>query len=357
MNEEIIINVGTLTSWNSLYRNIAPKLDLLRQKLKLDLKPKVTWDFSYIQAGKVNMAALTAFLSIAKSVRKNFVTPPILKMNWDPYMLRFLSDINFFKVSEQLDILQWHPDLIGGMTSKMTNPNSKILYFDDVPNKDELIKDVIKLNDWKETKREDLIIKEIYRRVDALFVYEDFFEDWKQHLIDLITMTVAELIVNSLLHGQDIAFVGLQKSPRGVTVCVCDSGIGFLNSMKKSQNWVNELMMKKDVDALINASLMTRDEIGLRKAIDDIIESDGNIVMSSVDCELRWAKENWTMANSKFDFDNFKTKLQTANDILGSELDFNVQPKDYKNGFFRNFSSKLKGTRITFEIPSTKSKP
>lgn len=356
MKDELIINVGTLTSWNSLYRNIAPKLDYLREKLHQGDKPSILWDFTYIQSGKVNMAAITAFLSIANSIRKNYSQPSKLIMNWDPYMLRFLSDINFFKIAKELDILEWHPNLIGGMITKITNPNSKILFFNDIPNKEELFKDKTKLNDWKETKREDLIIDGLYRRIDSLFVYEDFYENWKQHLIDLLTMAVSELIVNSLLHGQDTAFVGFQKSPRGITVCVCDSGVGFLNSMKRNQSWVNEVKMNKDIDALLNASLMTQDEIGLRKAIDDIIDSDGYIILSSVDCELRWGKSNWQEANQRFNFEKFKTELQTATQVLGNEIDKNATLSEQRKGFYKNFSSRLKGTRITFEIPSNKAK-
>lgn len=354
MKEELIINVGTLTSWNSLYRNIAPKLDYLRDQLVHGEKPNIFWDFSYIQTGRVNMAALTAFLSIANSVRKNYDSPPHLIMNWDPYMLRFLSDINFFRVAKNLDILQWHPNLIGGMISKITNPNSKLLYFNDIPNKDEFLNNTTKLNDWKESKREDLIIEELSGRIASLFVYEDFPEDWKQHLISMLSMTVAELIVNSLLHGRDTAFVGFQKSPRGITVCVCDSGLGFLTSMRNNQSWVRDVKMSRDIDALTNASLMTKDEIGLRKAIDSIIDSNGYIVLSSVDCELRWERNNWYKANDIFDFENFRTNLQTAKEILGNEIEYNSDPSEYKKGYYRNFSSKLKGSRITFEIPSFK---
>jgi hypothetical protein len=354
MEDEIIINVGTLTSWNSLYRNIAPKLEVVREQLLKGKKPNIFWDFSYIQPGKVNMAALTAFLSIANSVRKNYNSPAYLIMNWDPYMLRFLSDINFFKIAEELDILKWHPNLIGGMINKLTNPSSKVLYFNDIPDREFLIKDKTKLNDWKETKREELIVDELYTRINSLFVYEDLNEDWKQHLINLLTMAVSELIVNSLLHGQDVAFVGFQKSPKGITVCVCDSGIGFLSSMKKNQTWVQNVKMNKDVDALLNASLMTKDDIGLRRAINDIIESDGYIILSSVDCELRWESNNWVKANDNFDYEKFMTKLQTAKSILGNELEHNAGIAEFKKGFYKNFSSKLRGTRITFEIPSIK---
>jgi hypothetical protein len=114
--------------------------------------------------------------------------------------------------------------------------------------------------------------------------------------------------------------------------------------------------MNRDVDALVNASLMTRDEIGLRKAIDNIVDSDVYIILSSVDCELRWAKNNWQTANDNFNFENFKSKLQTAKDVLGNEIDYNANPSEYKKGFYRNFNSKLKGTRITFEIPSMKAR-
>ncbi len=353
MKEEIIINVGTLSSWNSLYRNIAPKLEILREKLNSNNKPNVFWDFSFIQSGKVSMSALTAFLSIANSLRKQYSEAIPIIMQWDPYILRFLSDINFFKVAKEMDILQWHPNLIGGMISKLTNPNSKILVFNEIPNKDELMKNPTMLINWKESKREELIISELYRRIDSLFAYEGFYQEWKQHLTEMLSITVSELIVNSLLHGQDTAFVGFQKSPRGVTVCICDSGVGFLSSMKKNQNWVKEVKMEKNIDALLNASLMTKDEIGLHKAIENIIASDGYIILSSVDCELRWGRNNWTAANQRFNFNMFKKELQTAKNILGDEIDINANVLEYKKGYYRNFNSRLKGTRITFEIPST----
>src|SRR6185437_10147132 len=119
MDEEIIINVGTLSSFNSLYRNIAPKLQYVTDQIERGHDPAIFWDFSYIQSGKINMSTLTAFLSIAYNLRKLYGKSMPTIMKWDPYVLRFLSDVNFFKIAKELDILQWHPNLIGGMVAKL----------------------------------------------------------------------------------------------------------------------------------------------------------------------------------------------------------------------------------------------
>jgi hypothetical protein len=350
MQEEILINVGTLSSFNSLYRNTAPKLDWLRNKITHGEKPNIVWDFNYVQSRRMNMAALTAFLSVAYGVRKSYGKSIPIMMRWDPYVLRFLSDIGFFSVAEDLDILHWSPNLIGGMVHKKSNPNTKIIYFNNIPDKDNF-DSVSQMNDWKEQSREELVVNEIYSRIDSLFVHENFYEEWNQHLVRLLSETIAELVVNALLHGQEIAFVGLQKSPKGVTVCVCDGGVGFLRSMLNNRPWLKQVGLNSNIDALVNASLLNEKEIGLRKAIEGIILSDGYIILSSVDCEVRWEESNWTMAKANFKNTGTHSSLQTAKHILGDENP-NIDFEEVKNGYYRNFRSKLKGTRITFEIPS-----
>ena len=351
MQEDIYINVGTLSSFNSLYRNIAPKLDWVRNKVAHGEKPDIVWDFSYIQSRRISMSALTAFLSVAYGVRKSYGKSLPILIRWDPYILRFLSDIGFFEVAEDLDILHWQENLIGGMIQKKTNPNTKIIFFDNIPNKIDFKNSTVLLNDWTEKPREDLIINHLFDKIDSLLIHEDFHTEWNHNLVRVLSITISELIVNALLHGQEIAFVGLQKSPRGVTVCVCDGGIGFLKSMHENQLWTKDTGLNSNVDALVNACLMNTHEIGLRRAIEDIIQSDGHIILSSVDCELRWEEKNWYRGKEKYDNNNFKSILQSAKQILGDE-NANIQFEEIEKGYYRNFKSKLKGTRITFEIPS-----
>jgi hypothetical protein len=206
-------------------------------------------------------------------------------------------------------------------------------------------------NAWKEETREYLVLNVLLRRIDSLFVHENFYSEWNQHLVKLLSITVAELVVNALLHGQEIAFVGLQKSPKGITVCVCDGGDGFLNSMHKNHPWTKKVGLNTNIDALVNATLLNENEIGLRRTIEDIILSDGYIVLSSVDCEIRWQETNWLIAKENYNRSNAHKELQTAKKILGDENP-NIDFEEAKNGYYRNFGSKLKGTRITFEIPS-----
>ena len=350
MEENISINLGTLSSFNSLYRNAAPTIDIIRNKVAHGERPNIIWDFSYAESRRISMSALTAFLSVAFGISKAYGKSIPLLMRWDPYVLRFLTDIGFFKVAEELHILHWSPNLVGGMVQKKTNPNTKIIFFDGIPDKSKFQNSISLMNDWKEKTREDLIIKQLYSDIDSLLIHEDFYSDWHERLVRLLSSTIAELIVNSLLHGEDVAFVGLQKSPRGVTVCICDGGVGFLKAMKKNQTWSAQTGLNTNIDALVNASLMNKHEIGLRRAIEDIIVSDGYIIMSSVDCELCWTKNNWYKAKELFDSNNYKSVLQSAKQILGEEQ--HNTNENFSDGYYRNFGSKLKGTRIIFEIPS-----
>jgi hypothetical protein len=60
-----------------------------------------------------------------------------------------------------------------------------------------------------------------------------------------------------LLHGNDVAFVGVQRSSRGVTMAICDSGIGFPKSMKNNFEWLKQKPQLPHTKAIILASLLT----------------------------------------------------------------------------------------------------
>jgi hypothetical protein len=346
---QIVINVGTLSSLGKLYFDIAPSLNDIREAAKHREKPEVIWDFRFIEQKKMSMSALTAFLAIAKSISDYYKKPSPIILQWDPYTLHFLSDISFFKNSKELGILTWPDGMIGGFSEvNRLKTNTKIIYFDTIPNISyEKEKDI---NEWKEESRENF-------RNGFLVNFNDIFfdtifrEEWNDRLKYILSEIVSELTGNALLHGKETAFIGVQKSSRGITVCVCDGGIGFLESMKKTNKWILDLGINTNIEALFYASLMKEYDTGLKSVIEDVLESNGWVVMSSFDCEIRWEKYNWDNAKEEFDLKKYKTEKIDVRKILGQPLKGLASSLEHSKGHYKIYKNIIKGVRITFEIP------
>jgi hypothetical protein len=164
------------------------------------------------------------------------------------------------------------------------------------------------------------------------------------------------------MHGEDVAFVGLQRTSKRITVSVCDAGVGFLKSLRRTYPDLPFIAQMNHADALLFGCLAQKREHGLRLAINEVLKYDneksifntsneGWVVISSFDTEIRWQKMNWGRAIKRFDqFDVNKSKI-SAEDFLGSPKKRFVDGKDFEDGYWRRSEEFLIGTRITFEIP------
>ena len=338
-----IINVGPLKSFNSLTFYLGSQLDELRNSYIIGERVIPIWDLRNISPYGASISALTAFLSISKRIR-DFIGQPIkILIHWQPEFQGFLSDIGFVNIAKDFDLYDWQ-GMLGGYKTGTTNPKTKIFYYDNIPNLDRNEQEeVIR---WKDSSRQEIKHSIIFR-ISNLFNSKYFYEEWSKNLESVLTITTAELVVNSLLHGNDVAFVGVQRSKKGITTAICDSGIGFPKSLLSNSKFNPSFANLNHYQALVIASLQSKNKIGLFRAIDDIIESQGYVIMSSFNTEIRWEYELWNQAKL---IENKSVILQNEA-VLGNPLSGYGDLNRVQRGYYKYFENSLVGTRITFEIP------
>ncbi|MCA0447993.1 MAG: hypothetical protein LCH54_17380 [Bacteroidetes bacterium] len=340
---EKIINVGPLKSFGSLTFYLGSQLDELRESYIKGERLVPVWDLRNISPYGVSMSALTAFLSISKRIR-DFIGQPIkVLIHWQPDFQEFLADIGFLHIANEFDLYDWQ-DMLGGYNTGSTNPKTKIFFYSNLPDIDK--SDIEEVILWKDTKRQE-IKHSIKFRLSNLFESKYFKERWSKNLESILTITAAELVVNSLLHGNDIAFVGVQRSRTGITTVICDSGIGFPKSMMFNNKNAKHFKNITHFQALVLASLQSKNKIGLYRAIDDVISTNGYVIMSSFNTEIRWENKFWTLAK------NIENKFNVLGDdnILGEPITGFVDMGRIVEGYHKIFDKSLVGSRITFEIP------
>ena len=343
--EQIILRTGALTSFKSLHYNLAPKLKLLREAYARGETPSVCWDLKEVGQRTTSMAALTAFLSIAKRIRDFIGNPIPVIMNWDPNVLAFWADTDFLGIANKFEVFQWPEGMLGGFSRGKTNPNTKILYFADVPKISLTTFDEI--NDYKAYLKQKISPNLLLRTASVLHNM-----DTKLKLT--VSNTTLELVANSLIHGLDISFVGIQRTSSRITVSVCDTGIGFRRSLKKI--FPNPEIKINNIQALIIGSLVQKKEHGLRLAINEVlnyspfmndITNQGWVMISSYESEIRWQKLNWDRAQKIYDSYNYDFFIPDENELLGNRLENNNGPDA---GYWINYNDLLIGTRVSFEI-------
>lgn len=350
MNNLIKVNVGPLTSFNSLVYYLSPKFAQIRESYLKGETPQIEFDFTNVQHKGISIAALTAFISASKKL-SDFIGYPIpILANWEPKLQGFLSDIGFYSITEKFSIFKWQPEnIIGGYISGNTSPNTKIIYYADTnPLKGDLNNEQIGL---LKAHLKQKIAPNLLMRLSNLFY--DFDETQE----DIIINTTLELIVNSLTHAEDIAFVCIQRSSKRITISVCDSGLGFPKSLKKVFKFNNQLKTIEHEDGIFMGSLIQKNEHGLRLAINEVLnyqnnanENNGWVIISSYNSEIRWQKDNWHKALKYFDKINLDKEIPSIKIALGNEQKDFLEPQELEKGYWKKFDGFIVGTRITFEI-------
>jgi hypothetical protein len=357
--EEIIvkgrrINVGPLTSFNSLVYHLSSEFKKIREGYLRGETPEFYFDLTNIRSKSMHISAITALLCFGKKL-SSFVGYPIpVLFYWDPDILNFLNSIEFFNISKKLQIFEFYPKgIVGGFRKEkyQFNPNSKIIYYADIfPIKD-IDADDIGLEKAKHKSKIagnfKLLCSSVLRGISS-------------SLENKIANAALELIVNSLMHAEEIAFVGLLRTNRKIVVSICDAGIGFpkaLSRAYKSDGFSN----LTHAQGIFLGSLVQRREHGLRLAINELLtdkevtfnnnkEDFGWVVISSYNTEIRWEKELWNTALREFekiDFDKFIPPLES---ILGSKIESYIDKEDVTRGYWKVYDHFLVGTRISFEI-------
>lgn len=339
-----IINVGSLSSLSNLNYHLTKELKVLRESYLHGDGNIPIWNLTNITPKKVSFAALTAFLSISKTIR-DFIGKPIeIKVLWHPEFQGFLYDIDFLKISSAFDLYDWK-GMLGGFSQNKTSPNTRIFYYSDIPTFS--YTDSEKIVNWKDHKREEFK-RSISFRLKPIFENNYFLNSWNKELEAIFTTTISELVVNSLIHGRSVVFVGVQRTRIGITTCVCDSGIGFLNSLKRYKPEIESSLKNSNLKSILYSSFHSKNKIGLYRAISDVIESNGQINISSFDSEILWRKDIWKKIDSYRSLEEILSiDIEKSDFFINSYVDSATLNK----GYFKRYDHFLMGSRITFEIP------
>ena len=312
--------------------------------------PEVVWDLRGCLPKRMNMATLAAFLSIADRLREFSGKPQRARVHYDPEVLAFWDDIHFKSLAEDFDLFDWEPkEVMGGYSRGLTNPNTRIFAFtvsDDPPPRCNETAWIA----WKDKVR-DRVRDKLMLLCGPLFVAKARTNPFPQELVNLVANTCAELVLNSSLWGKSIAFVALQRSSKGITAAVCDTGKGLHASLSSPRD---KLASKEpphpkpanDLESIVLASLVNQKDFGLRKAISQVLDRNGWVLISSVSGLVEWRKESWLRATNSF--------KKPSDAVPPCEKLFpSVSPAstEAKAGHFRTFDYGVRGVRISFEIP------
>ncbi len=337
------INIGTLSSLYSLNTRIneVKKFDLDDR----ETAKRIVFDLSDLEPKEISLSAITSFLSYSYYLSKKIGRAIPVTLRWNPYVIKFLHSIDFFDEARRNNILYWDERMIGGFSLDKFNPNSKIISFTDkIPRFD--YNDKSSLSIVKSKIGED-ISETVRSKISRLFVDSDYYRIPDLKVIKLLTTICTELVVNSIVHGKSIAFLGVQRSRSRISVVVTDSGIGFLESIKLSNPNITK-KIKSNIEALTSACFLKSYPIGLTDAIDSVIKNSGWVIMSSIDCEICWKQYNWSIADKNSFIKNEELNLDK---IFPLNLSRFVYGADLEKGYYRLYDYSFPGSRIAFEIP------
>jgi len=256
----------------------------------------------------------------------------------------FWDDVAFFNISDRYQLLDWPDGMLGGYKRGATNPNTKILVFDyeEAPS----ASDINNWRTWKDKKREE-ILHILLDRCGKILRHDFEHAGFSDRARDAVVLTTAELALNSILHGQATAFAGIQRTKHGITVSVCDCGLGFARTVRRKV-----ATRITDIQALVLGSLLNSRELGLRRAIDTLLQHGGYVSMSSSVADLRWESALWTKAKNWLQSTPFSSEEMPTPDVIEA---LGPPSRDFwesknKGGYWVNEFG-VRGSRISFELP------
>ncbi|UAB72218.1 hypothetical protein INR79_23425 [Vibrio sp. SCSIO 43132] len=342
--KNLVISVGALESVASVYSHVSNKLVDFNSDWKTGDIPHVTWDLTSLKIGKIDVSACAFFLAIAKRVDKYSSSKQEVLLDWNPKIIGFLEDIEFFLVADKYELFDW-PFTIGGGRASNISPYTKILSYPAIRDKPN-ITDKDELDQWKMIHRESYRHK-IVRSCESLFS-KYHFEHSHDDIATILSRTCSELVTNSLLWGDSTAFVGLQRNRYFIEITVVDVGVGLRRSLRSKNKLQNSTDIKTNVflSSIAIASTVNYQDFGLKRAINTVVGLNGTISISSERAEIVWANDLWR------NFNNTKNEFDIESALNSLPIPSGFTKYDYERGFTRLWDNSIRGTRITFRVPT-----
>lgn len=349
--EKKIVSVGPVTSINSLVYHLSSQFLEIRNDYVHGRRPVFSFDFSDMRGRSISLPALASLLSVGKKL-KDFIGYPIpVEMKWDPQVIAILTDSHFIPIAKKLNIFSFSDEFAGTirMNNEFLNPNTRLLYFGDIKPISDIPPELIGI---EKAIHKQKIISNL--RIRCANIFKGFDDSLENTLYN----TLLELIVNSLMHAQEYAFVALQRTSKSISISVSDAGIGFKKSLFQTFK-IPHFKELSNAQAIFIGSLIQKDIHGLRLAIEEVLNFDseslddtneGWVTVSSYDAEIRWQKKNWRKAIKYFDQIDIKNQIPDLSKVLGDPLEKLVDRQVIEDGYYRLYNHFLIGTRISFEI-------
>lgn len=346
---EFILNAGNLASIASFHRAIANRLIDFNDQYRSGDRPRVRLNLTSIQPRKMSMAGLTALLTIVDRLREFSRLPVLVDVNWNPEIFGFWEDTGFFEIGRKRDLFEWQEGMAHGYSYGKTNPNTKLLFFE--------LPDTLRNNHSDRPTMKDEIRNEVKEKL--LLLCGELFRPKRgaraipSTLRDQVAVTSAELVVNAHLWGEANAFVGLQRSSNGITVCVCDSGKGFYKSLLEKRKPKFAHIPTSHLESLALGCINNYEDFGLRRAIDMVVRFGGKVEVSSYSAEIVWQHtlwDQWTKM-STYTPHNPAVFQESFAKICAQFMIEKLSSDGRQMGYCRNWTTPLRGTRVSFEIP------
>lgn len=348
-DSEFILNVGNLASIASFHRAIANQLIDYNNQYKSGKRPRVRLNLTSIQPRKMSMPSLTALLTILDRLREFSGLPVLVDVNWNPEIFGFWEDICFFEIGRKRDLFEWQEGMAQGYSYGKTNPNTKLLFFE-LP---DTLKNVSAVSPIMKDEIRSEVKEKLLLLCGELFRPKRGARAIPNTLRDQVAVTSAELVVNAHLWGKANAFIGLQRSSNGITVCVCDSGKGFYNSLLDKKRPKFAHVPKNHLESLALGCINNYEDFGLRRAIDMVVRFGGKVEISSYSAEIVWQRilwDHWTEISTHSPHDP-TVFLKSFEEICARFMIDKLNPEGRQRGYCREWSTPLRGTRVSFEIP------
>lgn len=352
-SEVLRIHAGEMATVAQLHLYLAEPINDLKNIIR-SLNSPSEMPVVILDLGKTcypSIEATTSLLATFSQVAR--VTGRIcIESEWRPNLFKFLYEINFFMLADKLRIFVWDEEIVGGFGDNKLNKFTKIICYTEVSIKDRKDKQAVRaLQDDYRLSYSNSVKKHC----------EGVFKNSKvDHIVSKVVPEIAmELIINSLIWGENKVFFSAQRTSKSIKVCICDAGEGFFKTISERFNNNDpkvKCMPKDDIEAILLGCLMNRFEsldYGLADLIEQIVSRNGTVFISSDKAEIAWDKYLWNkftanINNQLLDDYHFHDAVKEIKD------DLETRPATSQRKM-SVFSYPLRGTRIVFKIPLTSS--
>ncbi len=324
----------------SFYNKILPRL---HSYFVMGIRDEIMFDFSDVEF--VQPLVLPNLMVVASKLKEYFKNPIKLYIPWNPKLLSYLKDINFFLFVKKFSLFEIDERYTGGYHKRVLYDECKTYAFEYGTSK-EMIRE--------ELRNSISIIEKISQKPSA------FTESSSERLLRIIT----EICHNACNHSGNKCFATFQSNYstrskyKKAYIAISDGGIGYYGSFKERLENGRDIDLTvtdkehflsfkddKNLYAILEAIFYRKDfkMFGIYQVMTQVLHNNGVVRIHNDDTQLIFTKKNFLKYINNWDalIEAFKGSLKN---VIDNELDIQFSP-------LRRNESRLAGVHIEMEIP------